>query len=558
MQNKPWIENYPPGIPANIDFNQYATVVDFIDEKLKEHGNKPAYQNMDKVLTFKEVDEAANNFGAYLQSRGLQKGDRIAIMMPNLLQFPVILFGAMRAGLVVVNTNPLYTPREMEHQFVDSEVKAVVIAENFASKLEQIIEHTQITIPIVTTIGDMLGTFKGGVTNFVVRHVKRMVPKFKINNAVAFKDALKQGKKFKLTKVDTQPDDVIVHQYTGGTTGVAKGAMLTNKNLISNMLQIKAWLSPTLGSNETILTPLPLYHIFAFTVNLMSMLEIGAKNILITNPRDLKNLITTFDKNNITVLTGVNTLFNAMIQNEDFKKVDFSKLKVTVGGGMAVQKFVAEKWKEITGCPLSEGYGLTETSPVVSINPLNDSMQIGTIGLPIPGTDVRIMGEDGNLCEIGEVGELQVNGPQVMKGYYKKYQETEDVFMNGWLKTGDMAIMKPDGFFKIVDRKKDMILVSGFNVYPNEVEDVIAAHNKVIEVCAVGKPDDRSGEVVKVFVVKKDNSLTEKELIKYCRENLTGYKVPKEVEFRTELPKTNVGKILRKDLRKEELDKVSG
>lgn len=558
MQNKPWIENYPPGIPANIDFNQYATVVDFIDEKLKEHGNKPAYQNMDKVLTFKEVDEAANNFGAYLQSRGLQKGDRIAIMMPNLLQFPVILFGAMRAGLVVVNTNPLYTPREMEHQFVDSEVKAVVIAENFASKLEQIIEHTQITIPIVTTIGDMLGTFKGGVTNFVVRHVKRMVPKFKINNAVAFKDALKQGKKFKLTKVDTQPDDVIVHQYTGGTTGVAKGAMLTNKNLISNMLQIKAWLSPTLGSNETILTPLPLYHIFAFTVNLMSMLEIGAKNILITNPRDLKNLITTFDKNNITVLTGVNTLFNAMIQNEDFKKVDFSKLKVTVGGGMAVQKFVAEKWKEITGCPLSEGYGLTETSPVVSINPLNDSMQIGTIGLPIPGTDVRIMGEDGNLCEMGEVGELQVNGPQVMKGYYKKYQETEDVFMNGWLKTGDMAIMKPDGFFKIVDRKKDMILVSGFNVYPNEVEDVIAAHDKVIEVCAVGKPDDRSGEVVKVFVVKKDNSLTEKELIKYCRENLTGYKVPKEVEFRTELPKTNVGKILRKDLRKEELDKVSG
>ena len=552
MENRPWVKNYPAGIPANIDFNVYNSMTDFVDQAFKRYADLDGYECMGKVLKFKEVDKLADQFGAYLQSRGLEKGDKIALMMPNLLQFPICLIGALRAGLIIVNTNPLYTPREMEYQFKDSDVKAIVIAENFAANLEKILDNTDIKIVITTGIGDLLGSLKGGFVNFAVKHIKRMVPTYDIPNSVSFKNAISQGKKFKLNPVKTNPEDVIVHQYTGGTTGVAKGAMLTNQNLLANMLQIKAWLGPTLKNGvEVILTPLPLYHIFAFSVNLMSMMDIGAKNILVTNPRDLKKLVAEFDTNEITVITGVNTLFNAMLNTAEFRSKDFSKLKVTVGGGMAVQNSVAARWKEVTGCTLSEGYGLTETSPVVSINPLDDNAKIGTIGLPIPGTDVRIVAEDGTVLGTDEVGELQVRGPQVMKGYYKKPEDTEATFSNGWLKTGDMALMQADGFLKIVDRKKDMILVSGFNVYPNEIEDVVASHPKVLEVAAVGIPDEHSGDVVKIFVVKKDKSLKEKELKTYCRENLTGYKRPREIEFRKELPKSPVGKILRKELREE-------
>lgn len=549
--DRPWLKLYPAGMPANIDPNQYPRLLDMLEECFQKYRDLPAFTFMGKTLSFGEVDEQSRHFGAYLQSRGLEPGDRIALMMPNLIQYPIALFGALRAGLVLVNTNPLYTPREMKHQFTDSGAKAIVIAENFASNLQQIIGETQIKTVILTSVGEMLG-FKGAIVNFVVRNIKKMVPAYQLANTVCFKDAIAQGKKFTIKPYQSGPDDTIILQYTGGTTGVAKGAMLTNRSMVANMLQIKAIMSPQLREKEeTVLCPLPLYHIFAFTVNCLSIMCIGGRSVLIVNARDLPALIKEWRAHNPTMVTAVNTLFNALLNHPDFASLDFSKLKISCGGGMAVQRAVAEKWQQVTGCQLTEGYGMTEASPVITCNPVTAAMRIGTIGLPAPSTDVRIADEKGNPLPPGaeNVGEIIANGPQVMKGYWQRPEASAEVLKDGWLYTGDMGFMHPDGFFQIVDRKKDMILVSGFNVYPNEIEDVLAMHPKVLESAAVGIADEKSGEVVKVFVVKKDASLTEEEIIAHCRTNLTGYKVPKAVEFRTELPKTNVGKILRRELK---------
>lgn len=552
-EERPWLKNYPKGVPANIDSDAYSTLVEMFQETFDKYRQKPAFSCMGKELTYGEVDKMSSAFGAYLQSRGLQPGDKIAIMMPNLLQYPIALFGALRAGLVIVNTNPLYTPREMKHQFVDSGAKAIVIAENFAANLEKILGDTEIKTVILASIGEMLGFPKKQIVNFVVRTVKGMVPKFNIPNTVTFSDALAQGKKFTLNTYQGQPDDVILLQYTGGTTGVSKGAMLTNHNLVANMQQIKAWAAPFLRDGEEVaLCPLPLYHIFAFTVNLLAMMGFGALSVLVTNARDLPSVIKAMKAYPVSLTTGVNTLFNALVHHKDFQTIDFSPLKISFGGGMAVQRPVAEQWQRVTGCFLAEGYGMTESSPVVTANPLDGTGRVGTIGLPVPSTEVRIVDTQGNVLGPDGTGEIQVRGPQVMKGYYNRPDETAKTIKDGWLCTGDIGKMNSDGFFTIVDRKKDMILVSGFNVFPNEVEEVIAGHPKVLEVAAIGVPDDKSGEVVKVFIVKKDNSLTKNEVISFCRESMTGYKVPKHVEFRNELPKTNVGKILRRALRDEE------
>ncbi len=550
---RPWLKNYPSGVPANIDEDQYATLVQMVEEAFEKYRDKPAFSCMGKEITFEQLDKMSRDFGAYLHSRGLEPGDRIALMMPNLLQYPIALIGALRAGLVVVNTNPLYTPREMLHQFTDSGAKAIVIVENYAANLEKVLADTQIKTIITTSIGELLGFTKKIVVNFVVRSIKKMVPKFNIQNTVSFSEALAQGKKFTIKPNTFGPDDTIFLQYTGGTTGVAKGAMLTNGNMVGNMLQMKAWMSPYLQDGKEIaLCPLPLYHIFALTVNCFGMMAIGSLNVLVTNPRDMGALVKTMKSYPISVISGLNTLFNAMMNNEEFNKLDFSSLKVTVAGGMALQRPVAEKWQKITGCFLAEGFGMTESSPVATANPFDSKLgRLGSIGLPLPSTDVRIVDEQGGVLAPEGVGEIQVKGPQVMKGYYNRPDATAETIIDGWLATGDIGKMTEDGYFHIVDRKKDMILVSGFNVYPNELEEVVAGHPKVLEVAAVGIPDEKSGEIVKLFVVKRDNSLTEKELIAYCRENLTGYKVPKQVEFRKDLPKTNVGKILRRVLRDE-------
>lgn len=546
-----WLKNFPPGVPANIDSSQYSTLVELIEESLKKYGNQPAFTCMGKSISFTELDKLSMNFGAYLQSRGLQPGDKVAIMMPNLLQYPIALFGALRAGLTVVNTNPLYTPREMEHQFSDSDTKAIVILDNFAANLEKIISKTKITTIITTNIGEMLGFAKGALVNFVVKKVKRMVPKYNLPNPVSFSEAIKRGKKFSITPFENTKDNVIIHQYTGGTTGVAKGAMLTNDNLISTMLQIRAVVEPHLPKKDIVgICPLPLYHVFAFAVNGLALFSLGANNILVTNPRDIKKLVKEFEGNKIQLMTGVNTLFNALLQNKKFRAMDLSNLNITIGGGMAVQNSVSIEWEEVTGCYLAQGYGLTETCAIVTVNPLTKELgRLGTIGLPFPSTDVRIIDKEGNQLGIGEAGELLVKGPQVTKGYYNKPDETAKTIIDGWLYTGDIAVIDKDGFLKIVDRKKDMILVSGFNVFPNEIEDVLAAHPKILEVGAIGIPDEHSGEIVKVFIVKKDKSLTEKEVKEYTRENLTGYKRPKVIEFIDDLPKSNVGKILRRKLR---------
>jgi long-chain acyl-CoA synthetase len=553
-EEKPWLKQYPPGVPANIDADKFENLNAFIDHALKKYKKRKAFSCMGKELSYQQIDAYSRDFGAYLQSRGLKPGDRIALMMPNLLQYPIALFGALRAGLVVVNTNPLYTPREMKHQFTDSGVKAVVIAENFAHNLEKILGDTEIDTVILTSLGEMVGTIKGTIVNFVIRYIKKLVPKFDLKNTISFKDALKGGKRFSLPDFEDGPDRVILHQYTGGTTGVAKGAMLTNRNIVSNMLMIKAILTTKLtDESERVLCPLPLYHIFAFTVNCLAMMSVGALSILVTNPRDLNSVVKEFKKYPISLMTGVNTLFNAMLNHEPFQKLDFSELKICVGGGMAVQKSVAERWQKVTGVPITEGYGLTETSPVASVNPIDGRQRIGSIGLPAPSTDMRIVDKEGNVLGRNQAGEIQIKGPQVMKGYYNKPKETaESISSDGWFSSGDIGEMMDDWFFRIVDRKKDMINVSGFNVYPNEIEDVIALHPKVLEAAAIGIPDPKSNEVVKVFVVKKDKSLKEKELIEHCRENLTGYKVPKVVEWRDELPKSNVGKILRRVLKDEE------
>jgi len=553
---KPWLQHYPAGVPVNIDPSQYNRVIDMVEESFQKFADQPAFIFMGKTMTFRELDEKSMAFGAYLHSRGLEPGDRVALMMPNLLQYPIALFGVLRAGLILVNTNPLYTPREMKHQFVDSGAKAILIAENFAGNLEQIIGETQIKTVILTSIGEMLGV-KGAIVNFVVRRVKKMVPKYALSNTVCFLDTLKQGKKFSIPPTKGSSDDTIALQYTGGTTGVSKGTMLTNGNLLANMMQIRAWLMPVLqgqeGESPRALCALPLYHIFSFTVNCLAFLSVGACNILIVNARDLPALIKEWRKHKPNIVPGVNTLFNGLMNQSSFANLDFSTLRISVGGAMAVQRAVAERWQQITGTQLIEGYGMTESSPVLTVNPVDETARLGTIGMPVPSTDVRIVDDSGNTLPPGpeNVGEIVARGPQIMKGYWQRPDATAETVKDGWLYTGDMGFMHPDGFFQIVDRKKDMILVSGFNVYPNEIEDVLAMHPKVLESAALGIPDDKSGEVVKVFIVKKDPSLTEEEVRAHCRENLTNYKVPRQVEFRTELPKTNVGKILRRELREK-------
>lgn len=547
--DRPWLKNYPPGVPVNVDTLKYDSLIELINERLKQFANNNAFECMGKIITFKELDQLSDNFGAYLQSRGLNPGDKIALMMPNILQYPIALIGALKAGLVIVNTNPLYTPREMEHQFKDSGAKAILIAENFAANLEKVIGNTNIKVVITTSIGELLGMVKGSVLDFVVKNIKRGIPNYNIDNSVDFKTALSQGKKFKINTPSTCQEDTVVLQYTGGTTGVSKGAMLTNGNLVANLLQFDALASKYMKEGvEVGLCPLPLYHIFAFVVNMLYIMNIGGMTVLITNPRDLSTIVKAWEKNKITFMTGVNTLFNTLLNNEEFKALDFSSLKIVGGGGTAVQTPVAKKWQEVTGCFLAEGYGLTETSPVATFNPL-EAGQIGTIGVPIPSTDLRIVSESGEILGVNEVGEIQIKGPQVMKGYYNRPEETASVIKDGWLSTGDIGRMREDCFFQIVDRKKDMILVSGFNVYPNEIEDVLAAHPKILESAAIGVPNEKSGEAVKIFVVKSDDSLNEKDLIQYCRENLTGYKVPKHIKFIKELPKSPVGKILRRELR---------
>jgi long-chain acyl-CoA synthetase len=555
---KLWLKNYQAGVPAEIDVNTYKSVAEVFEKSVTKFADRPAFANMDKIITYRELDKLTRDFGAYLQNKlGLKKGDRVAVMMPNLLQYPIAVFGILRAGLTVVNVNPLYTPRELEHQLKDSGAETIVILENFAITLQDVLKNTPVKNIITTQIGDMLGFPKSLIVNMVVKHVKKMVPSWTIQNTIKFNDTLTQGSRLKLNPVQVGHEDIAFLQYTGGTTGVSKGAMLTNRNIIANMMQAHAWLKPMVREGqEIIITALPLYHIFSLTANCMVFTELGGLNILITNPRDIPAFVKELQKYPVTCMTGVNTLFNALINNPDFSKIDFSTWKLALGGGMAVQRAVAEKWKQVTGVPLIEAYGLTETSPAACINPMDLKEYNGAIGLPVPSTECSVRDEAGNEMPMGEPGELWVRGPQVMKGYWQRPDESAKVLKgDGWLATGDVAIVTPDGFFKLVDRKKDMILVSGFNVYPNEIEDVVAMHSGVLEVACIGIPDDKSGEVVKVFVVKKEQSLTEKEVLEHCKKNLTGYKVPKFIEFRAELPKTNVGKILRRSLRDEEMAK---
>ncbi len=558
MENRPWYANYPKGIAQEVDVEQFSSVTDFVNQCLKKFGPDVAYTNLGKEMTFAEVDKASENFAAYLQSLGMKKGDRIAIQMPNCLQYPIALFGAVRAGLIVVNTNPLYTAREMSHQFHDSGAKAIVVLSNFADKVEQILPDTHIEHVIVTDLGDMVGGLKGAIINFVVKYVKKMVPKYNLPKAVRFKAALAKGASSKYTPVASTLEDVGFLQYTGGTTGVSKGATLTHGNIIGNMMMLFEWMkvSGVKEREETVVTALPLYHIFAFTINCLTMLKLGARNVLITNPRDMAAFVKDMSKENISVITGVNTLFNGLLNNEEFKKLDFSNLKIAMGGGMAVQTAVNDRWKELTGQPIIEGYGLSETSPVLTANPLDGSDQIGSIGMPMPNTDVGIFDENGKRLGVGERGEICAKGPQVMKGYWGRENETNKVFYEGgWFRTGDIGIMAEDGFFKIVDRIKDMILVSGFNVYPNEVEEVVSMHPGVLECAAIGVPDAKSTEAVKLFIVKKDPALTKESVKAFCKDKLTGYKMPKHVEFAEELPKSNVGKILRRKIREMEMAK---
>ncbi len=554
MTSFPWFKSYPAGVPHEIELDKFQSAVHLFEDSCKRYSHRVAFENMGVRLTYEQLDTLSRNFAAYLQNDlGLKKGDRIAIQMPNLLQFPVAFFGALRAGLVVVNTNPLYTPREMEHQFVDSGATAIVIVANFASNLEKIIAKTQIKHVIITGLGDMLGGVKGAIVNFVVKNVKKMVPSYNLPGALSFKSVLAKGKSLSFEKPEITNEDLAVLQYTGGTTGVSKGAQLSHGNLVNHNTMITHWFHPYLKNedDDIIITAIPMYHIFALTVNGLLMFSTGVKNVLITNPRDMPGFCKELRKHRFTIMTGVNTLFNGLLNSPTFKDLDFSGLKGAIGGGMAVQDAVARRWKEVTGKPLLEGYGLSETSPVLCCNPLDGKYKSGTIGVPMPSTEVAIFDDNGNQLPQGETGEICARGPQVMSGYWE--HDNNGVFYpGGWFKTGDIGSMDADGFFKIVDRKKDMIKVSGFNVFPNEIENVVAGHPKVLEVAAIGVPDSHSGEVIKVFVVKRDQSLTADELRQYCKENLTNYKVPKHFEFRKELPKTNVGKILRRALKEEE------
>ena len=548
-----WLRNYPRGVPPSIDVNEYASVRDVFEEACGKYAARPAFTCMGKSLTFGELDTLSAAFGAWLQGNGCGKGARVALMMPNILQYPVCLFGILRAGCTVVNVNPLYTARELEHQLNDSGAEMIVVVENFANTVAQVIGRTKVRQAIVTSIGEMLGV-KGIVVDFVLRNVKKMVPAWSLPGSIRLSDALAEGRKRTLARVPLAHDDIAFLQYTGGTTGVAKGAMLVHRNIVANMLQARAWLTPFLDKDrrEVIITPLPLYHIFSLTANCLVWMSIGGENILIPNPRDIPGFVKELGKHRFTALTGVNTLFNALLNNPDFAKLDFSTLRIVLGGGMAVQEAVAKRWKEVTKVPIIEAYGLTETSPAATINPLDLPDFNGSIGLPISSTEVELRDDAGKAVGLNAPGEICIRGPQVMAGYWNRPDETAKVIdRDGWFATGDIGIMDERGYIRIVDRKKDMILVSGFNVYPNEIEGIVAMHAGVLECAAIGVPDDKSGEAVKLFVVKKDEALTADAVIRHCREHLTGYKVPRDVEFRTELPKTNVGKILRRELRDE-------
>ena len=551
---KPWLDSYEKGVKTEIDETLYQSIPDVFRQSVEKFANQPAFQNMSKTLTYAEVGKLAEDFASYLQNvLKLPHGERVAIMLPNLLQYPVALFGILQAGLVAVNTNPLYTPRELEHQLKDSGATTIIVLENFANTLELVLPRTQIKHVIVASVGEMLGFFKGTLMNFVLRKVKKMVPEYRISDTIPFQTALKEGAAHTFRPVSLTREDTALLQYTGGTTGVAKGAILSHGNICANMQQAAEWIVNLLRpGKETVIAALPLYHIFALTVNLMIFTQAGSKIILITNPRDMKSFIGDMKKERVSVFVGVNTLFNGMVNQPDFATVDFSSLKLTLGGGMATQKAVAEKWKNITGTPIVEAYGLTEASPGVCCNPLNIETYSGGIGLPIPSTEIELRDADGNEVAQGQPGEMWIRGPQVMKGYWNRPEETAKVLdARGFLATGDIAVMDEKGWFKLVDRKKDLIVVSGFNVYPNEVEDVAASHPKVLEAACIGVSSPKTGEALKLFIVKKDESLTAEELIAFCRTELTAYKVPKDIEFRDELPKSNVGKILRRELRKE-------
>lgn len=550
---KVWLKNYPKGVPESIDPNDYKSLGDMFKHSTDKFSDRPAYSNLGRTLSYQEVDTMTRDFAAYLTNvAGLKKGDRIAIMMPNILQYPIALFAALRAGLIVVNTNPLYTDRELEHQLNDSGTVAIVILENFASTLASVLSKTSVNTIITTQIGDLAGFPKSLLVNFVVKHVKKMVPSFSLpNTLVKFNDVLAAGKDKPFTDADINHEDTAFLQYTGGTTGVAKGAALSHKNMIANLLQVKAWVTNELTEDhEVFITALPLYHIFSLTANAFS-LTIGAKSKLITNPRDMPGFVKELNAERFTFMPGVNTLFNGLLNTPDFDKIDFSDLKLVLGGGMAVQESVADEWKKVTGKAIIEAYGLTETSPGVCVNPTNNTSFTGNIGLPISSTEVCVKNEEGEELGFGDPGELCVKGPQVMQGYWNRPEETAKVIDDdGWLHTGDVAIIDEGGYVKLVDRLKDLIIVSGFNVYPNEIEGVVASHPKVLEVGAIGVPHKKSGETVKLFVVKKDDSLTKDELVNFCRQQMMGYKCPKEIEFVDDLPKSNVGKVLRKDLRK--------
>ena len=554
---KIWLKNYPEGVPAEVDINQYASLKDLLEQSFATYKDLPAVTNMGKTLTYGELDQQSRYFAAFLQNNcSLDKGDRVAIMMPNLLQYPVALCAVLRAGLVAVNVNPMYTPRELKHQLKDSGAKAIVILENFAHTLGKVIDDTNLETVVTTEIGDMLSVPKRQIVNFVVRNVKKMIPDWDIPNTVTLRHAINDGKWQNLEDVELNHADLAFLQYTGGTTGVSKGAMLSHKNMVSNVLQMTGWMKQAdIRDGEVVITALPLYHIFALTVNLIQFIRMGGQNVLITDPRDFPAFVAELKKHKFSIITGVNTLFNALLNTPGFSEVDFSHLKWSGGGGMAVQGPVANHWKEVTGCVLTQGYGLTETSPVASSTSPLEPEFTGSIGLPLPNTDLAIMDDAGNELPLGEVGEICIRGPQVMEGYWQRPEETAKVMLpGGWFRSGDMGRMNERGESYIEDRKKDMILVSGFNVYPNEIEEVTVAHPGILEAAAVGRPNEKSGEVVVLYAVRNNPNLTKEELLAYLKENLTGYKVPREIIFREELPKTNVGKILRRELRDEAKD----
>jgi len=548
---RPWLASYPKDVPAEIDVTAYGSIIAVLREACDTYRQKPAFTNMGKTITYDDLDRLSANFASYLlNDLKLKKGDRIAIMLPNLLQYPVAIFGALRAGLTVVNTNPMYTARELKHQLNDAGASTIIVLDNFALTLSEVLKDTPVKQVITTAIGDMLGFPKSLIVNFVAKHVKKIVPEYQINGTVRFNDALASGARKPAPKVDLVADDIAFLQYTGGTTGVAKGAMLTHRNLIANMQMVSAWFGANIKlGEEVMITALPLYHIFALTCNCLVFIKFGGINVLITNPRDMPGFVKELSRTPFTAITGVNTLFNGLLNTPGFAEVDFSHLKMSFGGGMAVQRAVAERWKKVTGCTLIEGFGMTESSPVATINPLENSEYSGSIGLPAPSTDLCVQDDDGKILGVGDIGEICIRGPQVMKGYWQRPDDTAKTIVDDWLRTGDLGKFDEKGFFYIVDRKKDMILVSGFNVYPNEIEDVVATLPGVLEVAAVGVADDKSGEAVKLVIVRKDPSLTVEQIKAHCKDNLTGYKQPKIIEFRDSLPKTNVGKILRRELR---------